>query len=294
MVKFEKILPGIYMMKVPFSTIWSGVFLVEGTEKVLVDSCVSATSVDDYIVPGLKELGLELSDIGWLINTHGHGDHMGGNDRILTSCPSVKLAAYEETAVKLADPLPYSIATRAKWPEHSPKPPQYIPAHKADLVLKEGDVLAGRLQIVHTPGHDTECISLLDTQTNSVLTGDSVQAFGMHGVDGAGLAFYKDLPAYRKSMEKLELLKVDNIFFSHDFRPFGYAARGRDEVRTMLKVCKVAPEIYTMLVRKKMNEGITELDQLAVAVLGELGVEPPPMLFQPMYTLYEHVKELKG
>ena len=294
MLKFEQILPGIYMMKVPFSTIWSGVFLVEGTEKVLVDSCVSDSSVDDYIVPGLRDLGLELSDITWLINTHAHGDHMGGNDRILTSCPSIKLAAFEVTADKVENPLPYSVATRAKWPEHSPKPPKSIPGHKPDLVLKEGDVLAGRLQIIHTPGHDTECISLLDTQTNSILTGDSIQAFGMTGVDGAGMAFYKDLPAYRKSMDKIQMLNVENIIFSHDFRPFGYAARGREEVRTMLKVCKVAPEIYTMLVRKKMNEGITELDQLSLAVLDELGVEPPPMLFQPMYTLNEHVKELKG
>ena len=43
-----------------------------------------------------------------------------------------------------------------------------------------------------------------------------------------------------------------------------------------------------------MNEGITELDKLSLAVLEELGVEPPPMLFQTMYTLNEHVKELEG
>lgn len=294
MLKFEQILPGIYLMKVPFATIWSGVFLVQGTETVLVDSGASAASVDEYILPGLRELGLEMSDVDWLINTHAHGDHMGGNDRILTGWPGVKLAAFEEVAEKVEHPLPYSIATRARWPEHSPKPPKEIPGHKPELVLKEGEVLAGRLQVLHTPGHDTECISLLDTQTNSVLTGDSIQVFGMTGPDGAGMAFYKDLPAYRKSIEKIEMLNVDNIIISHDFRPFGYAAMGREEVRTLLRVCKVAPEIYTMLVRKKMSEGITALDQLALAVLEELGVEPPPMLFQPMYTLDEHVKELNG
>ncbi len=293
-MKFEQILPGIYMMKVPFSTIWSAVFLVEGEEKILVDSGASASSVDDYIVPGLRELGLELSDIGWLINTHSHGDHMGGNHRILTVCPGVKLAAFDGAAEKIADPLPHSIKTRVKYPAFSPKPPKEFPGHTPELVLKEGEVLSGRLQVLHTPGHDTECISLLDLKTNSVLTGDSLQAFGMTGPDGAGMAFYKDLPAYRRSIEKVELLKVENIITSHDFRPFGYAAMGRDAVRTYLKVCRVATEIYTMLVRKKMAEGVTELDQIALGVLDELGVEPPPMLFQPMYTLDEHVAELKG
>lgn len=293
MEKFEKILPGIYLLKVPFSTIWTGVFLVDGDEKILIDSGASAQSVTECIVPALKEIGLSLSDITYLINTHSHGDHMGGNDRILELAPEITLVAFEGAADKVSDPLKYSIRTRITYPEFSPKPPTAFPGHVPDLLLKAGDVLAGRLLIVHTPGHDTECISLFDVQTKTILTGDSVQAFGMIGPDGAGLAFYKDLHAYRNSLSTVELLAPENLIASHDFRPFGYAAFGKDQVDTYLRVCKIAPEIYDMLVRKKTTEGITELDKLALAVLDELGVEPPPYLFQPMYTLEEHVKELR-
>lgn len=293
MEKFEKILPGIYLLKVPFSTIWTGVFLVDGNEKILIDSGASAQSVDECIIPALEEMGLSLSDIACLINTHSHGDHMGGNDRILELAPTISLAAFDGAVDKVSNPLKYSIQTRATYPEFSPKPPAAFPGHVPDLVLKAGDVLGGRLLVVHTPGHDTECISLFDTQTKTLLTGDSIQAFGMTGPDGAGLAFYKDLPAYCNSIRTVELLGPENLIASHDFRPFGCAVFGKDQVDTYLRVCKIATEIYDMLARKKMAAGITELDQLALAVLDELGVEPPPYLFQPMYTLGEHIKGLQ-
>lgn len=288
---FERIFPGLYMLKVPFSTIWSAVFLVEGDQPVLVDSGPSSEAVDNCIIPALQDLGLRLDDISWLINTHAHGDHMGGNDRILRLAPSIKLAAIEEARDKMINPLKYNVLTRSRYPGFSPTPPKEIPGHVPELILKDGDVLAGRLKVIHTPGHDTECICLLDLKSKTLLTGDSLQAFGMIGVDGAGLAFYKDLPAYLKSIKIAESVGAENIVASHDYRPFGYSALGSDAVAVYLKTSTIACEIYGILVRNAVRHGIHELNKIAEYVLDQLAVEPPPLLFMTMYTVEEHIRK---
>ena len=90
---FEEIEDGLYLLKSPFATIWSGVFLVRGPLNVLVDSGCSAEVADGVIMPALEDIGIAPEDIKWVINTHSHGDHVNGNTRLLERTGAL-LAAY--------------------------------------------------------------------------------------------------------------------------------------------------------------------------------------------------------
>ena len=97
MPRFEKVCPGIFLLKVPFSGLWTGVVLVAGEVNCLIDSAATADDVDAYILPALEKQGLALSDIDWLLNTHSHGDHIGGHARLMEL---VKLNAQSEQSLR--------------------------------------------------------------------------------------------------------------------------------------------------------------------------------------------------
>ena len=176
---FEELAAGLYVLRAPFNTIWSAVYFVRGEQNVLVDSCIDDASVDECIIPALAEIGVEPEDVACLINTHAHKDHAGGNGRFVERS-GCALAAYETCTDKLRHPLEYNRATRTVYPEYSPAPAAFIPANEPDMIVRDGEMLGGRLRVYHAPGHDTECIMLHDEETNTLLTGDSLQAFGTH------------------------------------------------------------------------------------------------------------------
>ena len=92
MLHFEELYPDIYLLKVPFSGLWTGVVLIRGDENCLIDSGAKDTDVDQYLLPALEELGMDLQAIKWLLNTHSHGDHIGGHARI-RNLTNLKVAA---------------------------------------------------------------------------------------------------------------------------------------------------------------------------------------------------------
>jgi len=293
MERFEEIVSGVYLLRAPFSTIWSAVYLVRGEKNVLIDTCTGKELVEGCIIPALAELGLAPGDVDYLVNTHAHGDHAGGNSCFIEHS-GCRLASFDTCVDKLRNPLKYNRATRVVYPEYSPKPAEYLPSLEPDLVLHEGDMLGDRLKVYTAPGHDTECLLIHDLPTNTLITGDSLQGFGMLGCDGAGVAFYKDLAGYRSTVEKAAALDPDNIIAGHDFSPVGCLARGKKEVKVFLDNCRQAMAIYDCLVRRLLDAGVTDMAAIARSVLHSIGAEEPPYLFQTMYTVNEHVKEIQA
>lgn len=91
-MKFEKVIEGIYRLKVPFEDLYTSVFLIKASKgNVLIDCATTSQDVDEWIVPALLKSGLSLSDIDFLVLTHNHGDHVGGKERILQLNPKIKI-----------------------------------------------------------------------------------------------------------------------------------------------------------------------------------------------------------
>ena len=90
--RFELVVDGIYRLNIPFDTVYTSVFLVKGESgAVLVDCATTDEDVDGYIVPALRNVGFELTDIKAILVTHGHTDHAGGLDRILHHAPNIEV-----------------------------------------------------------------------------------------------------------------------------------------------------------------------------------------------------------
>ena len=101
-VSFEEVLPGTYLLKVPFGPVWTGIILVRGEKNFLIDS--SHLEPEEYLIPALEEMGMRLTDIDWLLNTHVHGDHIGGHHALATRY-GVKTATLASAADALRDPV---------------------------------------------------------------------------------------------------------------------------------------------------------------------------------------------
>ncbi len=125
----------------------------------------------------LKEIESSGFKIKYIVNTHGHPDHTGGN-KIFRKATDAPLLIHEYDAHMLKGPF-------------------------ADRVLRDGDsVQVGEivLRVLHTPGHSPGSICLVGNDV--VLTGDTLFAgsIGRYDLPGGSLKEIK------KSLKKLMIL----------------------------------------------------------------------------------------
>ena len=91
MAGFEKIVDGIYRLKIPFDTVYTSVFLLcEHGEYMLVDSGAEERDVDEYILPSLQAFGVDGRDLKYLVISHCHGDHSGGAAALMRRFPQME------------------------------------------------------------------------------------------------------------------------------------------------------------------------------------------------------------
>ena len=279
---FAEIAKDMYLLKVPFGPVWTGVVLLKGEKNILIDSSATDADVDAYVIPALQELGLDLNQIDYLINTHSHGDHIGGNAR-LRQLGEFRMVSFAGAKDKVENPVPYAIATRTRFPANSPAPQSFLKGVKVDITLDDGEILENRLQLIHTPGHDNDCVCLLDLPTGTLITGDSLQA---NGTICQGVGFYKSLPDYLYTMDKLENLPIRNILCGHDYEGIGYWMEGEAQVKEALAYCRERVSTYDRFIRDRKDR---ESVEIAKELIETLGCGMPEHLFMALYTVTEHL-----
>ncbi len=287
-MSFERVSDNVYLLRVPHGGTTTGVILLRGEKNYLIDAAGTAEEVDTYILPALSELSLALTDIECLLCTHTHGDHIGGFYR-LRQLGIKKIAAYTRSVPKIIDPLTYNIEIRKAFPENSPPPSSTLVGTTVDLVLEDGDVLDGRVELVATPGHDDDTVCIFDRETDTLICGDSVQHNGTL-VQGCGAYMY--LGDYRASMQKLLGIGAKTVVLGHPFLPYGDCIAGEKQVNEFLCDALKTVEDYGEFVQAVYEGGEHDLSVIATKLVEHIGGVMPTHLFLPLYTVREHVREL--
>ena len=221
--------------------------------------------------------------------THTHGDHIGGFKR-LRELGIREIAAYELSVPKIVEPLKYNIEIRQAFPKNSPPPSNGLEGTTVDRVLLDGDVIDDRVEIIATPGHDSDTVCIYDRLTKTLVCGDSIQLNGTL-VQGCGAYMY--LPEYRASMEKLISLNAECAVLGHPFLPVGDIVLGREEVKNLLKDALELTYSYRDFVKSEIEGGESDLVKIAEKLVKHIDGVMPTHMFLPLYTVREHVRELE-
>jgi glyoxylase-like metal-dependent hydrolase (beta-lactamase superfamily II) len=164
----------------------SAYVLVRGGEAALVDTGTSGST--SQVESTLSGLGLGWGDLGTILLTHHHGDHIGSLPGIMEAAPGAAAYAGAEDIPNISSPRPIS-------------------------AVADGDTVFG-LRIVATPGHTPGHISILDPGGSALIAGDAL--VGENGAAaGPSPQFTADMATANASVAKLGGLEYDVIYFGH-------------------------------------------------------------------------------
>ncbi|MEM0008115.1 MAG: MBL fold metallo-hydrolase [Candidatus Bathyarchaeia archaeon] len=161
----------------------------ETGEAIIIDPGFDNASEGEKIFKFIEEKALKLK---YIVNTHGHPDHVCGNG-IVKKQFQTPILVHEKDAFMLGT-FGKVIAKFFGFNSFSPS---------ADILLKDGDyVKFGKmaLKVMHTPGHSPGSISLISE--GEVFTGDTLFA---------GSIGRTDLPQSSESDMKESLKKLANL-----------------------------------------------------------------------------------
>jgi glyoxylase-like metal-dependent hydrolase (beta-lactamase superfamily II) len=158
----------------------------------------------------IEAAGRSMDELARVICTHGHPDHAGGARELALAGVAILIhpADGERLSTTWRDALRHP-SRGGIFAAMTPEPPATQP-------IEDGDILPilGGLEVVHTPGHTPGSVCLYGRRDRVLFVGDTLQRrFGT--VSFASTLYSDDIGTARRSVQRLALLDVDTVVFSH-------------------------------------------------------------------------------
>lgn len=210
MKSFEKINENLARLTIPYKDIFTTVYFVNTQEGILLFDCASFDEdIAEHIIPAMAELGIE--EIKSVFISHNHKDHSGGLNEFIKHFPNCVVIS---------------------------RCPNLKEQFKAYNVISpnDEDEIMGVLKAVTIPGHTKDSCALLDTRTNTLISGDCLQLYGIYG---SGMwASNITFPAeHINAVNKLRKMDISEILTAHDYHPYGYRYIGKETISNALDAC---------------------------------------------------------
>ena len=238
MLEIKEFNDHISYFNVPYKDIYVGIYVIKTADgAVLFDAAATDEDVDGYIVPALEQLGVKPTHI---FISHHHTDHSGGLPRAAALYPEAKIVS---RSGKLQETYPGIIA------------------------LEDGQMLTDELQVITIPGHTSDSAALFDLRTNTLITGDCLQSYGIYG-SGYWYGAVTLTAQHYAAVRKLRALPIENIATAHDYHPVGQFSLGKDAVAARLDSCIGALERVRAIM--EANPGLDDKQVSALCNDGRL------------------------
>jgi glyoxylase-like metal-dependent hydrolase (beta-lactamase superfamily II) len=289
-------------------------YVITGDELTLIDTGVLSSPIRS-VGPGLRALGFDLRDIKYVLNTHGHHDHLGGNPAIVRESPRASILLHALDRM-FADSLDHHLEFATEHLRH------FGQAHLAsgygdyfaemlgstsagvDRTIDEGDVidLGGDLvlRVLHTPGHTPGSVCFYWESEGVLFSGDAIQG---RGSPAGAWPLYVDASAYRTSLDRLSRLQVGTLALGHGFQsglPLNWPVKRGSEVdaffQESLEVTQAIADAIQRAIDPAGHSSSLEVAILAVQrLLGRIPtrIESDTLLPESAATLWAHIREAR-
>ena len=196
-------------------------YLIDAPRPTLVE-CGPALSIGT-VIDALHGLGMDPSDLAYLVLSHIHLDHAGGAGDMATAFPSAKIVVSEVGARHLVEPERLNASSRRVYGDLMDKVYGDCTPIDADRVLGVGDgerldLGAGRrLDLLYTPGHAKHHIAAFDPDAGALFVGDSVgvKLPGMQTIRPATPPPDFDLVLAHRTLQRYRTLQPQVVYLAH-------------------------------------------------------------------------------
>lgn len=228
------------------------VYLIEDDPLTLVDTGVRTPESRDALRAALDALGHGLEDVGRVVLTHYHEDHLGLAQTLRERTDGLEVWAHEREAAMIElwsperdvrieetqalfreygvpEPLLREQSERRRRSLREEEP--LSEATRVDRILRDGGVVPFKdfeLRVIHAPGHTAGHLLLHEEQTGTLLTGDHVMGSAVPFTEN----YYEEgppdptdplrrrprfqgLPAYLESLQRLKRLRLRTVLPAH-------------------------------------------------------------------------------
>jgi glyoxylase-like metal-dependent hydrolase (beta-lactamase superfamily II) len=223
MVQVSPVTQDIFHFHLPaekLTSVFSAYLVREGDSGALIEPGPAA--IAPGIVEGFKQVGFDPSRLAYIIPTHIHLDHGGGSGYLAQRFPQAKVVVHPDGKRHTVDPTRLIASTRMAFGddfEDAYGPILPVPEERL-LVPEDGQAIRlgeRELRVVYSPGHASHHLSVYDSQSGCLFSGESlgVPAPGTQTPVPHAAPPGFDLEVYLDSMEKQRALKPKLILYSH-------------------------------------------------------------------------------
>ena len=185
-------------------------YVIDSPTRILIDP--GHERLFEPVREGLAELRLDMDDLGFILCTHAHPDHIEAV-QLFKNTPA--LTALHEKDWQLAKSMldHFGAAFQIR-----------LDAIQPDVLLKEGDLSINGLdfEIFHTPGHSPGSVCMYWPQKKALFTGDLIFKEGLGRTDLPG----GNGAQLKESIRRMADLDVEWMLSGH-----GDIISGRKEVQ---------------------------------------------------------------
>ncbi|BCU68956.1 MBL fold metallo-hydrolase [Stygiolobus caldivivus] len=158
---------------------------------------------------------VDKNKVKYVIFTHSHIDHIGSAYELKNALPNAEFCIHKEgvkylRGEEIRKPVVHSLLYKAVVEPFASITNKSFRGINTECTLSEGDF--EDLEILYTPGHTSDSISIHIPQNNSVIVGDILQGTK----EGLKVPIiYEDIELLLKSIQRIKEMKPRMIYVSH-------------------------------------------------------------------------------